>query len=143
VNQPALLCPSAQPDMPGAKVHGVVDPASGRVLYLDVPVAATPELLATTSPLLPTEVLRFSAPCQGSICAHFADSACTLGDRLVHILPASSAALPSCAIRPTCRWFRQQGGQACARCDNIVTDEFSRSAIMAALADPQAPFPFI
>ena len=55
-----LCCPSAQPDMPGAVVHGVVDAASGRVAYLDKPQPVTPELLAMAAPLKPTEVLRFS-----------------------------------------------------------------------------------
>lgn len=131
-----IQCPSAQPQMPGALVHGVVDAASGKILYLDVPSATTPELLASTAPLLPTQVLRFTAECQEGSCAHFVGSECSLVDRLVQILPASTAELPRCAIRSHCRWFLQRGKQACLRCCDIVTDEFTRSETLARLAEP-------
>jgi hypothetical protein len=30
--------------------------------------------------------------------------------------------LPDCAIRPTCRWFREHGKAICLRCPQVVTD---------------------
>src|ERR1700722_11260086 len=134
--QRILQCPSAQPNMHGAQVHGVVDAASRKILSLDIPVPATPELLASTAPLLPTQVLRFTAECQGGSCGHFTGSACSLVDRLVEILPASTVELPRCAIRANCRWFQQRGRQACLRCDQIVTDEYQRAEAMSSLAQP-------
>jgi hypothetical protein len=123
--------------MPGTAIHGVLDAASGRILYLDSPQPVTPQLLAATAPLLPTQVLRLSAPCQKEACGHFTGSECSLVDRLVQILPATTKDLPHCAIRPACRWFRERAAQACIRCATIVTDEFVRSKAMAELAEPR------
>jgi hypothetical protein len=133
-----LLCPSAQPKMPGAVVHGVLDAASGRIEYLDSPQPVTPELLAATAPLLPTQVLRFSATCQKEACGHFTGSACSLVDRVVQIMPAITTTLPRCAIRATCRWFSERGAQSCFRCGEIVTDEFMRTREMAELTEPRS-----
>ncbi len=130
-----LHCPSSQPDMPEAKIHAVLDAASGRMLSLEEPLAASPDILAATLPLLPTQVLRFSSPCQGASCGHFAESRCTLIDKLVMIVP-SEERLPVCAIRRNCLWFRQQGGHACVRCHAIVTDSTTRSEEMIKAATP-------
>ena len=133
-----LQCPSAQPHMPGAMIHGVVDSVTGRVMHMDRAVAVTDELLRAAEPLLPTEVLRFAAPCQREQCGHFTGTHCSLAERLVQILPAVSAALPACSIRAKCRWFAERGRAACMRCDAILTDEESRSVAIAGLAVPQA-----
>lgn len=132
-----LQCPSAQPNMPGAVIHGVVDAASGRVLPLESSLPVTDSLLASTAPLLPTQILRFSAACQESACGHYTGSACSLVTRLVQILPSSGTSIERCTIRPTCRWYFQEGLHACHRCTTIVTDEFSRTEALAALADPR------
>ncbi len=121
--------------MPGAVIHGVLD-ASGRVARLQTTVPVTPELLAATSPLLPTEVLRFSAPCEGGSCVHFENEACSLGERLVTILPATTAALVPCNIRSSCRWYAERGRAACVRCDAIVTDAYARDAELERIATP-------
>jgi hypothetical protein len=137
VKGPSVVqCPSAQPAMPGAVIHGVVDAASGKIQHLSTPEPVTPELLAMTAPLLPTQVLRISAPCQGGACGHFNGTDCTLVDRIVQIMPVTDSALPSCAIRANCRWFSQRGRAACMRCDQIVTDEFVRDEQMASLTIP-------
>ena len=121
--------------MPDAVIHGVMD-ASGRVAHLQTAVPVTPELLASTYPLRPTEVLRFSAPCAGGSCVHFANDACSLGERLVTILPAAPQAVVPCAIRAGCRWFAERGRAACARCDAVVTDAYARDAEMERIATP-------
>ena len=133
----SLCCPSAQPGMPGAVVHGVVDAASGRVAYLQTPQPVTPELLAMTAPLQPTEVLRFSAACAGDSCRHYTGSCCSLVQRLVQIVPAPEAfTLPACSVRRTCRWFVEQGKAACLRCSEIVTDGYDRDPLLAAASQP-------
>jgi hypothetical protein len=132
-----LLCPSAQPGMPGAEIHGVMDATTGCIQPLDRPERLTDALVALTAPLLPTEVLRISATCQESSCGHFTGSICSLGQRLVQITPAAAFGLPRCAIRADCRWFNEQGREICVRCNMIITDGFFRSETMTLLSQPQ------
>ena len=129
MNSPAserpILCPSAQPDMTDAKVFGVQtgNPEDGlRVGYLTEAQPVTPGILAASGDVLPTQVLRVAAPCMGSGCKHFDGSRCQLAARVASMLDPVVSGLPPCAIRPTCRWFRQEGRAACIRCPQIVTD---------------------
>ncbi len=46
--------------------------------------------------------------------------------------------LPRCAIRPTCRWFREQGRAACIRCPQVVTDARPDSGLLIEVAGPGA-----
>ena len=135
--RPDLQCPSAQPHLHEATIHGVVDSASGRIVHLDHPVPVTDALLNATSPLLPTELLRFAAPCQRESCGHFTRNHCSLVERLVQIMPAVSLTPPACSIRANCRWFAERGRPACLRCDGILTDDAFRDETIAALATPQ------
>ena len=43
-------------------------------------------------------------------------------------------ALPRCAIRPTCRWFRQEGREACLRCPQVATELRNPSELELAVA---------
>jgi hypothetical protein len=119
----ALLCPSAQPDMPEAQLVGVIDRSQGqpRVGYINgrVEFSAVLDELGSVPPL---RVLRIAARCQESRCHHFDGAACTLAQRIVEALPEVSAALPPCAIRRTCRWHAEQGKRACLRCPQVITE---------------------
>jgi hypothetical protein len=120
-----LLCPSAQPDMTGATVFGVQtgNPEDGlRVGYLTDAQPVSPDILAASGDVLPTQVLRVAAPCMGSGCKHFDGTGCQLAARVASMLEPVVNRLPPCAIRPTCRWFRQEGRAACLRCPQVVTD---------------------
>jgi len=121
-----LLCPSAQPDMTGCRVLGVVGGTveAAQVAYVNGPVPVTSELLASTAPLKPTEVFRFAAHCEGNACRHFDGINCNLATRIVQILPAVVETLPACLIRPSCRWYQQEGRAACMRCPQVVTESF-------------------
>jgi len=125
-----ILCPSAQPDQANAVVFGVqtVRPDAERpdrerrVGYLTALQPVTPEVLALSGEAKPTEVLRIAAPCVERGCRHFDGAACALAGRVVEMLNPVVSGLPRCQIRPTCRWFRQEGKAACLRCPQIVTD---------------------
>lgn len=120
-----LLCPSAR-GHPGASVLiGVVGgtPEAPRVTPTEVALDVTPELLDMAGPVSPSEVFRFASSCQGCACPHFSDDACQLAVRSVEILSEVTDKLPHCAIRPQCRWFRQEGPAICRRCPQIVTDQ--------------------
>ncbi len=117
-------CPSAQPDMEGADVLGIMEPGEDGALqlsYLNAPMPVTPELLEKTGPVPPTEVLRFSAPCVESKCQHFDGAKCQLAARVVAGLGAEVSHAPPCKLRKTCRWFGQEGEAACLRCPQVTT----------------------
>jgi len=134
----ALLCPSAQPEMAGAAVFGLVQGTgtSPRVAYLDRAVPLTPELIAIATPVKPTEVFRIGAPCAGSCCQHFGQGRCGLAGRIVQLAPAVVMNAPPCALRPNCMWWRQEGVNACLRCPQIVTHMHGASAELVEAATP-------
>jgi hypothetical protein len=116
-------CPSAQPDMEDVRVLGVVQRKSDQrqVAYVDEAVRVTAELLHALDGVEPTQVLRFSAKCEVAKCMHFDGSRCQLATRVVRLLPEVVDKLPACTIRPTCRWYLQEGPAACVRCPQVVT----------------------
>jgi hypothetical protein len=130
-----IQSPSAQPATPNAKIFGVqttTEDGERRVGYLTEPLPVTDDLLAVAGPAKPTEVFRIASPCMGSDCKHFDGANCRLATRVATMLDPVVSGLPPCAIRPTCRWFRQEGKAACLRCPQMVTDlreatEFQRS----------------
>lgn len=123
------LCPSAQPGMDHCRVLGVVqrDGPTPVVQYLNQLLPATPEVLAMSAPLKPTEVFRLAATCAEHKCPHFDGADCRLATRIVQILPAVVEALPPCIIRQECRWYSQEGGEACKRCPEITTVSYDLS----------------
>ena len=118
-----LLCPSSQPQ-PGARIFGMKrdTPDGDRIGYFESAIAASPETLALTAPALPTEAFRLAAPCAEKSCSHFSGAQCQLGQRIAGMLRPVVRTLPHCAIRGTCRWFREHGKPVCLRCPQVVTD---------------------
>jgi hypothetical protein len=120
-------CPSAQPDMLDARVIGVLggSAAEPRIAYLAqeavIPAADMPPTLSVD----PVEAFRFAARCEDHRCAQHVDGAeggrCGLGARIVAQLDPVVASLPSCTIRASCRWYAEQGREACLRCPQVVT----------------------
>ena len=133
-----LSCPSAQPGCPDSVVFGIVEGTvdAPRMTPLAKPLAVSPEILALSGPVNPTEVFRFSAPCAECACKHFQEGECSLVGRIVRNLPMVSDRLRPCAIRPTCRWFAQEGRAACLRCPQIVTETYDASDEYREAAEP-------
>lgn len=134
------LCPSAQPEWSDSVVFAI---AAGtveapQVLHLPEPQSVTQELLALAEPVTPTEVFRFAAPCAEKGCSHFDGSQCQLVQRIVEGVPPVADILPPCRIRQDCRWWQQEGKEACFRCTQIVTDNFSPSEAVRKAAIPSA-----
>ena len=134
-------CPSAQPTTDGARIFGVMTgtPEAHRVGYLTEALPVSEELLALSGPAKPTQLFRIAAPCAGGGCKHFKDNACSLAKRVVEGVPAVVDALPACQIRPTCRWFREQGKAACFRCPQVMTDKSNASDHEKRIADTDIP----
>ncbi len=135
------LCPSAQPEWEGSVAIGVVGGTAEepRVTPLEQPVVVSKELLALAQPVKPTEVFRFAAPCMCGGCQHFKESKCNLATKIVQMLPQVTDDLPPCEIRPQCRWFMQEGKEACMRCPQVVTNNYNPSETMLVAADPTTP----
>jgi hypothetical protein len=135
------LCPSAQPTMEGSVVFGVLDTRTEvpRVGYLVEPRPVTDELLALASPVAPTQIFRFGAACGGCACRHFDGSDCRLVTRIVQLLPAVVDGLPACRLRPSCRWWQQEGKAACLRCPQIITETLDPPELYRLAADPHTP----
>jgi hypothetical protein len=117
------MCPSAQPDMEDAQIIGVIsgDDSAPQVAYLERGVDIELGVATQLGEIAATEVFRIAAKCETSRCCHFDGASCALAARIVNQLPEVVDILPRCKIRPTCRWFAEQGGAACRRCPQVVT----------------------
>lgn len=135
-----LTCPSAQPDMPGAQVLGVVErgPDGAALSYVNGTVPVTDDVLGVTGEVPPTLVFRFAAPCVAKKCTHFDGQSCRLAVRIAEGLAPAVDKLPPCAIRKTCRWYAQEGTRACARCPQVVTQVTDRDDPLYTIAKPGA-----
>src|SRR5215472_6131780 len=133
-----MHCPSADPDDPQAAILGVVRRDEGTARVQILPQTLPPETLTGHVPasLRRTEVLRFAAPCAEGACLHFDGERCQLADRIVALLPPVIERLPPCAIRRTCRWFSQEGAEACRRCPQIISETYTPSDVMREVAHP-------
>lgn len=139
-----IQCPSSRPEMSGSAVFGVVlgSVEQPRVAYLDQLQPVTGDLLALAGPVAPTEVFRFAAPCAGGACQHFDGTDCRLASRIVEGLPAAVDQLPKCAIRDSCRWWLQEGAEACFRCPLIASESYGAAELaepFRTVADPATP----
>jgi hypothetical protein len=137
-----LLCPSAQPQLEGSVVFGVlVDKTESepRVGYLTELLPVTDAVLALAGPLAPGEIFRFGAPCAGRACRHFDGSDCRLATRIVELLRPIVDTLPACQLRPECRWWQQEGKAACLRCPEVITERFDPPEPFRLAADPDTP----
>jgi hypothetical protein len=142
-------CPCIQSYVPEAKIYATVGgtPTAPRVEYFGEEVPVTEAMLVEweKSPLNPTEVLRFSAPCKEDRCKHWdpqrSEPGCSVPMRFIASIEVDQdTALPNCGVRSRCQWYydaRKQGGikaglAICRRCQLFPTDTVS----VAAGADP-------
>lgn len=124
--------------MRDAHIFGVLSGSvdAPRVAYLKKEAVIPAARMPPTPGIDPVEAFRFGARCEEGRCAQYADGRCSLGQRLVDGLEPVVDALPSCTLRPSCRWFFEQGNEACVRCPQVVTlvpkgsDRLSRAAAL-------------
>ena len=116
-------CPSAQPDMEGARPFGVISGTERetRIAFFKKDALSGFDWRASFSTADATRLFRFGARCEKSACGHFSGDSCSLGRRVKAGLPPVVDTLPSCLIRPSCRWYAEQGGEVCLRCPQVVT----------------------
>jgi hypothetical protein len=133
-------CPSSPSHASEGLLFGVVlrDTTRNSVAYLKHTTPITENLLASVHPVRPEEVFRVAGQCVEKQCKHFDGAHCRLAHRIVEVLEPVVDSLPRCMIRPTCRWWAEQGASACFRCPSIITCDVSPSAELAEAANPEA-----
>lgn len=138
INSSGWTCPSAQPDMFEAKPFGVIEgtPDEPRIAYLRADVVVDQEAVRAL-PIDPVHVFRFSALCEESRCGQFDGTSCGLGKRVTTGLVPVVDALPPCQVRPTCRWYAENGRDACLRCPQVITLVRSDGSRLSKVAQPQ------
>jgi hypothetical protein len=132
------MCPSAGTEMAGSVIFGVVagTPEQPQVVHLPQVKSIPEELLALDLPVKPTEIFRIAATCIENGCVHFDGANCRLTQRIVDGLPTVTDTLPPCAIRSTCRWWHQEGKEACLRCQQVVRDNYIATEELVRAVDP-------
>jgi hypothetical protein len=123
------LCPSSWPELPHSVIMGIVGGKSSGVhtpcvTYLQHPVPVSGNVLTPIQGAQRlTEAFRFAAPCMRQECRNWTGTSCHVAELLVQILPPVVETLPACTLRSDCQWFQQEGGSACKRCPQVVTDD--------------------
>lgn len=111
-----ILCPAA-PLTEGALLFGMVD-RRGQVSYSQAAIPVTKKLLVEL-PVAAEDQFRFASACARSACVHWSGE-CSLSSRLSEFQTFgqddAEEGLPSCSIRPQCRWYLQDGPQMCSHC---------------------------
>jgi hypothetical protein len=57
--------------------------------------------------------------------------------RLVEIVPTVVSAIPACVLRAQCRWWHQEGAEACKRCPQVVTEMYGAGGALTDAARPR------
>jgi hypothetical protein len=134
-----MWCPSAHNAGDEARVFAVVEgtPGQPRATYLrrSLPLVAVRHLVDSVEV---EEVFRVAAPCAESGCVHFDNNKCSLSMRLADQLDPVQDSPPRCSIRNRCRWWDEQGVEACRRCPQVVTLDYAPDAgrLRAAMPRP-------
>ena len=110
-----------------------------RVTYLREPLPVNAQILSLADPVDPREVMRFATNCATSACQHFDGERCQLAAKIVGLLPSEGGPLPACGLRPRCRWWQEQGKDACMRCPIIVTQRYAPDPLLRLAANPATP----
>ena len=111
------LCPSA-PLIPGAKLLGIVN-AENEIDILTSPFEVTQDFIDSASKGRPIEErFRFANKCVKNGCQNWENNSCDVIKVVLDKVENKYWAehLPECSIRNDCRWFSQEGVNACKVC---------------------------
>jgi len=67
--------------------------------------------------------MRFTGKCFEAKCGHW-DDGCDLGRRLANSVRTEDSVLRLCPIRVSCRWFSENGANACQACRFVTHSGF-------------------
>lgn len=118
-----VLCPSSKCE-DGAQLLGIVK-HDGHVDMMQHPLPVTKDAASAMQKKGNAEErFRFAGKCIKTGCSQWTGSRCGVIDNVLENIldKVNSALLPECAIRPQCRWFNQNGADACKVCPYVITD---------------------
>ena len=118
-----LLCPSSKCE-DGAKLLGIVK-EDAHVDFLKHPIQIDQDFVDSAKEGRTPELrFRFAGKCLKAGCRQWTGERCGVIDNIVDQLQQAipEASLPTCSIRPECRWFHQRGPEACKVCPFVITD---------------------
>lgn len=118
------LCPSATCSK-GASLLGIVQ-SDKTIALLETPIKISNAFIETAHKYgEPEKRFRFADKCVKSGCGQWTGKSCGIMNELAASNPSiknDNDELPQCFIRPTCRWYSQEGGKACKICLFVVTE---------------------
>ena len=115
-----FLCPSA-PLYAGSKLLGVVKGAN-QVDILAEPIEVDEAFVqAANKGKAAEQKFRFVNKCLKSGCEQWSETSCGVIKRVLDNIEARvlKDEIPECSIRPECRWFNQEGYNACKVCTRV------------------------
>ncbi len=114
------ICPSA-PLYEGSMLLGIVN-TENEVSILAEPMEIDEAFIESANKgRVPEQRFRFANKCVKSGCAQWTGNQCGVIKRVLENIDQSimKVELPECKIRPECRWFSQEGSNACRVCPLI------------------------
>lgn len=121
-----IMCPSSKASI-GAKLLGVRQ-NDGTIAILPKPLLIdelfTKNAVNNSSP---GRQFRFTNKCLESGCKQWKGNRCNVSDQIITAIDilSSNTELPVCDIRPQCRWFIQNGTDACKVCPIVISETTS------------------
>jgi hypothetical protein len=118
-----LMCPSSK-CQDGALLLGIVK-EDGHVDMLHEAIPVDETFVETAKQgRLPEMRFRFASTCAKNGCKQWTGTRCGIVDKILdHVKDAIlEETLPVCFIRPTCRWYNQNGADACKICPWVITE---------------------
>jgi hypothetical protein len=113
-----LDCPSMLPGLARGVIAKVVrNDERLRFLAEEIPVPAALPLAVDSETVL--KRARFVGACRTDECGHWTGVTCRLGHAIASVEIQSSSKVAPCAIRSSCRWFKENGSAACAPCQHV------------------------
>lgn len=123
-NTHQTLCPSSK-CRDGSLLLGIVK-EDGHVDMLKQAIPITEDFVNTAMQgRLPEMRFRFAGNCAKNGCRQWTGTRCGIIDKMLnHIQDAipESDGLPACSIRSQCRWYNQNGAEACKICPWVITE---------------------
>ncbi|MFZ1527573.1 MAG: hypothetical protein WAT19_02405 [Ferruginibacter sp.] len=127
MNKDDKLCPSTTCHE-GAVILGVVQ-GNETVALLNAGLIADQDFVKKVKEQgSPEKRFRFADTCRKCGCRQWTGSECGVikefSEANIH-LNGNEHELPNCIIRPRCRWYSQEGANACQICPFVITDNIT------------------